>query len=83
MITPLPGVTTTKPGSATMPFPGISVELVDTTGKAIARGGGFLTLTEPWPGMLRTIYGDDAALPGDLLDPVSRPVLRRRRRQGG
>ena len=60
MITPLPGVTTTKPGSATMPFPGIDVELVDTTGKALAKGGGFLTLTEPWPGMLRTIYGDDA-----------------------
>ena len=60
MITPLPGVTTTKPGSATMPFPGISVELVDTAGKPIAKGGGFLTLTEPWPGMLRTIYGDDA-----------------------
>ena len=60
MITALPGVTTTKPGSATTPFPGISVELVDTTGKSIARGGGFLTLTEPWPGMLRTIYGDDA-----------------------
>jgi acetyl-CoA synthetase len=60
MITPLPGVTTTKPGSATMPFPGISAELVDTTGKPIAVGGGFLTLTEPWPGMLRTIYGDDA-----------------------
>ncbi|TFG44666.1 MAG: acetate--CoA ligase [Gemmatimonadales bacterium] len=60
MITALPGVTTTKPGSATTPFPGISVELVDTTGKAMAKGGGFLTLTEPWPGMLRTIYGDDA-----------------------
>ena len=59
MITPLPGVTTTKPGSATMPFPGISAELVDVTGKALAKGGGFLTLTEPWPGMLRTIYGDD------------------------
>ena len=60
MITPLPGVTTTKPGSATTPFPGIAVELVDTTGKPMAKGGGFLTLTEPWPGMLRTIYGDDA-----------------------
>ena len=60
MITPLPGVTTTKPGSATLPFPGISAELVDTRGKAIQQGGGFLTLTEPWPGMLRTIYGDDA-----------------------
>src|SRR5918995_287268 len=60
MITPLPGLTTTKPGSATIPFPGISAELVDTTGKPLEQGGGFLTLTEPWPGMLRTIFGDDA-----------------------
>jgi acetyl-CoA synthetase len=59
MITPLPGVTTTKPGSATVPFPGISAELVDADGKPIESGGGYLTLTEPWPGMLRTIYGDD------------------------
>ena len=61
MITPLPGVTTTKPGSATVPFPGISIELVDTQGRKVdAPGGGFLTITQPWPGMLRTIYGDDA-----------------------
>ena len=60
MITPLPGVTTTKPGSATQPYPGIVAELVDDGGKVLARGGGFLTLSEPWPGMLRTIYGDDA-----------------------
>ncbi|MGE0353312.1 MAG: acetate--CoA ligase [Gemmatimonadales bacterium] len=59
MITPLPGVTTTKPGSATTPFPGITVELVDNQGKPIPKGGGFLTITEPWPSMLRTIYGDD------------------------
>jgi acetyl-CoA synthetase len=59
MITPLPGVTVTKPGSATVPFPGVSAELVDTTGKTLDKGGGFLTLTDPWPGMLRTIYGDD------------------------
>ena len=59
MITPLPGVVTTKPGSATIPFPGISAELVDAQGRALPKGGGFLTLTEPWPGMLRTIYGDD------------------------
>ena len=59
MITPLPGVTTTKPGSATVPFPGISAELVDNSGKRLTVGGGFLTLTQPWPGMLRTIYGDD------------------------
>ena len=60
MITPLPGVTTTKPGSATVPFPGIEAELVDAQGKPLAMGGGFLTLTDPWPGMLRTIFGDDA-----------------------
>src|SRR5262245_50978754 len=59
MITPLPGITTTKPGSVTTPFPGIQAELVDAAGKPMAEGGGFLTLTEPWPGMLRTIYGDD------------------------
>jgi len=60
MITPLPGVVTTKPGSATIPFPGISVKLVDSHGTVMEKGGGFLVLTEPWPGMLRTIYGDDA-----------------------
>ena len=59
MITPLPGVTTTKPGSATVPFPGITAELVDSEGKVLQQGGGFLTLAQPWPGMLRTIYGDD------------------------
>jgi len=60
MISPLPGVTTTKPGSATIPFPGITVQLVDSNGAVLEKGGGFLVLTEPWPGMLRTIYGDDA-----------------------
>jgi acetyl-CoA synthetase len=60
MITPLPGITTTKPGSATIPYPGIVAELVDGSGNVLQQGGGFLTLAEPWPGMLRTIYGDDA-----------------------
>jgi acetyl-CoA synthetase len=59
MITPLPGVVTTKPGSATVPFPGIVAQLVDQSGRALDRGGGLLTITEPWPGMLRTIFGDD------------------------
>ncbi|MSR06098.1 MAG: acetate--CoA ligase [Gemmatimonadetes bacterium] len=59
MITPLPGITTTKPGSATVAFPGVKAELLDGDGKVIKVGGGFLALTEPWPGMLRTIYGDD------------------------
>src|SRR5690606_23973162 len=60
MITPLAPVTTTKPGSATTPYPGIDVELVDSNGAPVeGAGGGFLTITSPWPGMLRTIYGDD------------------------
>jgi acetyl-CoA synthetase len=58
MISPLPGATTTKPGSATFPLPGISVEVVDDAGKAVDGGGGYLTLTHPWPGMLRGIWGD-------------------------
>jgi acetyl-CoA synthetase len=58
MIAPLPGVTTTKPGSATFPLPGIGAEVVDEEGTPIGRGGGYLTLTTPWPSMLRGIYGD-------------------------
>jgi acetyl-CoA synthetase len=58
MISPLPGVTTCKPGSATHPLPGISVEVVDDNGRRVERGGGYLTITAPWPGMLRGIYGD-------------------------
>ena len=58
MISPLPGVTTTKPGSATHPVPGVSVEVVDDSGRVVTRGGGYLTLTQPWPGMLRGIWGD-------------------------
>jgi acetyl-CoA synthetase len=58
MISPLPGATTTKPGSATFPLPGISAELVDDQGRRVERGGGYLTLTRPWPGMLRGIWGD-------------------------
>ena len=58
MISPLPGATVTKPGSATFPLPGISAELVDESGNRVERGGGYLTLTRPWPGMLRGIWGD-------------------------
>ena len=58
MISPLPGVTTCKPGSATFPLPGIGAEVVDDAGQAVARGGGYLTLTRPWPAMLRGLYGD-------------------------
>ncbi|MCJ7781944.1 MAG: acetate--CoA ligase [Acidimicrobiia bacterium] len=60
MITPLPGAVATKPGSATRPFPGIAATVVDEDGNEIGiPGGGFLVITEPWPAMLRTIYGDD------------------------
>jgi acetyl-CoA synthetase len=58
MITPLPGITTLKPGSATKPFPGISAEIRNERGDKIEVGGGFLALTRPWPSMLRGIYGD-------------------------
>jgi acetyl-CoA synthetase len=58
MIAPLPGATTLKPGSATFPLPGIAAEVVDESGGKVERGGGYLTLTQPWPSMLRGIYGD-------------------------
>jgi acetyl-CoA synthetase len=58
MISPLPGATTLKPGSATFPLPGIGAEVVDDDGKHVEHGGGYLTLTHPWPGMLRGIWGD-------------------------
>ncbi|MDP9453219.1 MAG: acetate--CoA ligase [Actinomycetota bacterium] len=58
MISPLPGATTTKPGSATFPLPGVAAEVVDDAGQTVTRGGGYLTLTRPWPSMLRGIYGD-------------------------
>ncbi|HEX2047288.1 MAG TPA: acetate--CoA ligase, partial [Acidimicrobiales bacterium] len=58
MISPLPGATTLRPGSATFPLPGIAAEVVDDQGNTCATGGGYLTLTRPWPSMLRGIYGD-------------------------
>jgi acetyl-CoA synthetase len=59
LITPLPGVTTTKPGSATFPFPGIQADVVDGNGDSVPLGGGgYLVLKRPWPSMLRGIYGD-------------------------
>jgi len=59
MITPLPGVTATKPGSATFPLPGVFADIVDETGQSVGRGkGGILVIKKPWPSMLRTIWGD-------------------------
>ncbi|MCH9027785.1 MAG: acetate--CoA ligase [Proteobacteria bacterium] len=61
MITPLPGVTATKPGSCTLPLPGIFADIVDQDGNTVTDPdkGGFLVIRKPWPGMLRTIYGDN------------------------
>jgi acetyl-CoA synthetase len=60
MISPLPGVTVCKPGSAMRPLPGIGADVVDDEGRSVEKGhGGYLVLTDPWPSMLRTIWGDD------------------------
>ena len=60
LLTPLPGVTTTKPGSATKPFPGVKAAVVNEAGDRVPEGGGYLVLERPWPAMTRGIYGDDA-----------------------
>jgi acetyl-CoA synthetase len=60
MITPLPGATPTKPGSGTLPFPGVEADVMTRDGKSVeANQGGYLVITRPWPSMLRTIWGDD------------------------
>ena len=82
LITPLPGVTTTKPGSATFPFPGIDADVVDADGNSVPLGGGgYLVLKRPWPAMLRGIYGDPERYKRDVLEPLPGDVLRGRRRQ--
>ena len=84
MISPLPGVTATKPGSAMRPLPGISADVLDENAQPVPNGGGgYLVLTEPWPAMLRGIWGDDDALPRHVLVAIRRDVLRRRRREEG
>ena len=60
LITPLPGITTTKPGSATKPFPTVAAAVVDEQGEKVQQGGGYLVLEQPWPAMTRGIFGDDA-----------------------
>ena len=58
MIAPLPGLTVTKPGSATLPLPGVFASLLDEKGNEVTEGSGLLVLTQPWPSMLRTLFGD-------------------------
>jgi acetyl-CoA synthetase len=60
LITPLPGITTTKPGSATTPFPGVKAGVVSEAGAPVEQGGGYLVIERPWPAMTRGIFGDDA-----------------------
>ena len=80
MISPLPGVTATKPGSAMAPLPGISANIVDDNGNPVGAGEqGYLVLDKPWPAMLRGIWGDPVRFKRDLLVAVRRAglVLRR------
>ena len=85
MISPLPGVTPAKPGSATKPLPGVEAAVVDEDGNEVEDGEqGLLILKRPWPGMLRTLYRGEGPLRGDVLLEVRRDhLLRRRRRAQG
>ncbi len=81
LITALPGVTTLKPGSATVPFPGIRTEIVNEHGQAVKTGGGYLAVTRPWPGMLRTIFNDPTRYVRQVLEPMGQCRLRHGRRR--
>jgi acetyl-CoA synthetase len=74
MITPLPGLTTTKPGSATVPFPGIEAKILDSDGSEIEEGAGTLVLTRPWPSMARTLYKEDERFVETYWDRYGRDV---------
>ncbi len=81
LITPLPGLTPLKPGSATKPFPGIAAEIRTAKGERVTEGGGLLALTRPWPAMLRGIYGDpERFVQQDLVEVEGRSLLHGRRR---
>jgi acetyl-CoA synthetase len=78
MISPLPGITMTKPGSATVPLPGIAADIVDEQGRSVPLGeGGYLTLNRPWPSMSRGIYGDDARFVDTYWSRFSEPEKNR------
>ena len=84
MITPLPGITTCKPGSATRTFPGITAEVKTDSGEEIKVGGGLLALTRPWPSMLRGIYGDPERYVTQVLESMdTRHLFHRRWREAG
>ncbi|MDA8392506.1 MAG: acetate--CoA ligase [Actinomycetota bacterium] len=74
MIAPLPGLTETKPGSATFPLPGIAADVVDESGRSVPLGrGGYLVITEPWPAMARSLYGDPDRFVETYWSRFSRP----------
>jgi len=78
LISPLPGVTTTKPGSATVPLPGVAADVVDDEGRSLPPGqGGYLVLTRPWPAMLRGIYGDEERYVSTYWRRFSKPAEHR------
>jgi acetyl-CoA synthetase len=74
MITPLPGLTTTKPGSATVPFPGVEAKILDSEGEEISEGAGTLVLTRPWPSMARTLYKEHDRFVETYWDRYGRDV---------
>ncbi|MEA2443228.1 MAG: acetyl-CoA synthetase, partial [Thermoleophilales bacterium] len=74
MITPLPGITATKPGSATVPFPGVDAAIFDDDGNELEEGQGYLVLRQPWPGMLRTLYGDDDRFVETYFDKFGKEI---------
>ena len=81
MITPLPGAVATKPGSATLPFPGVDAEVWNEEGEPVKPpAGGYLVLKRPWPGMLRGIWGDPKRFARAVLREVRQDLLHRRRR---
>ena len=84
MITPLPGATPLKPGSCTLPLPGIMAAIVDETGHDVRTGkGGILVIKRPWPAMIRTIWGDPERYRKSVLPRgLRRQVLPRGRRRG-
>ena len=81
LITPLPGITATKPGSATVPLPGVEAAVYDEDGKEMTEGEGLLVLQRPWPGMLRTLYREDERFVETYFERFGKADLPGRRRR--
>ena len=84
LITPLPGAMPIKPGSATLPFPGVKPKIVGEDGVEVGvNEGGYLVIKKPWPGMMRSVYGEPRRGSRNLLQPLPRVLPDRRRRPQG